>query len=137
MPKVTRVLETCFDVDDLSRSRRFYEELFDFPVIASGDRFCAFDVTGAGLLLLFLRDSSHEPMPTAGGAIPPHGSYGPQHVAFSIEERELASWRVRLAEAKLAIESEVKWPIGGTSLYFRDPDGHLLELATPGLWPGY
>jgi catechol 2,3-dioxygenase-like lactoylglutathione lyase family enzyme len=26
---------------------------------------------------------------------------------------------------------------GGTSLYFRDPDGHLLELATPGLWTIY
>jgi catechol 2,3-dioxygenase-like lactoylglutathione lyase family enzyme len=23
------------------------------------------------------------------------------------------------------------------SVYFRDPDGHLLEIATPGLWKGY
>ena len=23
------------------------------------------------------------------------------------------------------------------SIYFRDPDGHLVELATPGLWPGF
>ena len=22
-------------------------------------------------------------------------------------------------------------------VYFRDPDGHLVELATPGLWPNY
>ena len=27
--------------------------------------------------------------------------------------------------------------MGGESLYFRDPDGHLLELVTPGLWPNY
>ena len=26
---------------------------------------------------------------------------------------------------------------GGQSVHFRDPDGRLLELATPGLWPGY
>jgi len=26
---------------------------------------------------------------------------------------------------------------GGHSIYFRDPDGHLLELATPGLWAIY
>ncbi|MDQ3753396.1 MAG: glyoxalase, partial [Acidobacteriota bacterium] len=30
-----------------------------------------------------------------------------------------------------------KWNRGGTSLYFRDPDNHLLELATPGLWAIY
>lgn len=26
---------------------------------------------------------------------------------------------------------------GGCSVYFRDPDGHLLELATPGVWINY
>jgi hypothetical protein len=31
----------------------------------------------------------------------------------------------------------VVWPEGSTSIYFRDPDGHLLELVTPGLWPNY
>jgi catechol 2,3-dioxygenase-like lactoylglutathione lyase family enzyme len=31
----------------------------------------------------------------------------------------------------------MEWPRGGTSLYFRDPDGHLVELATPGLWSIY
>ena len=31
----------------------------------------------------------------------------------------------------------MKWPRGGESLYFRDPDGHLVELATPGLWANY
>src|SRR4051794_30918148 len=104
-PNVTRVLETCFDVDDLERSRKFYETLFQFPVIASGDRFCAFDVAGKSVLLLFLRNSSLEPMPTAGGSIPPHGSQGAQHAAFSIEERDFAAWRARLAEAAIPIES--------------------------------
>jgi catechol 2,3-dioxygenase-like lactoylglutathione lyase family enzyme len=31
----------------------------------------------------------------------------------------------------------VRWPRGGESIYFRDPDGHLVELATPGLWDNY
>ncbi|MDF2970539.1 MAG: glyoxalase, partial [Microvirga sp.] len=42
-----------------------------------------------------------------------------------------------LGERKIPIESRVTWPRGGTSLYFRDPDGHVLELATPGLWATY
>ena len=43
----------------------------------------------------------------------------------------------RLKAEDIAIEGRTKWPPGGESIYFRDPDGHLLELATPGLWPGY
>ena len=136
-PEITRVLETCLDVDDLVRSRSFYESLFQFPVIALGDRFCAYDVAGKGVLLLFLRGSSSRPMPTAGGLIPPHGSEGPQHAAFSIEASTLEKWRTHLKEASVEIESEVQWARGGVSLYFRDPDRNLLELATPGLWPGY
>jgi catechol 2,3-dioxygenase-like lactoylglutathione lyase family enzyme len=31
----------------------------------------------------------------------------------------------------------VKWPRGGESLYFRDPDGLAVELATPGVWETY
>ena len=37
----------------------------------------------------------------------------------------------------IAIESTVKWARGGQIFYFRDPDGNLLELATPGLWSTY
>jgi hypothetical protein len=37
----------------------------------------------------------------------------------------------------VSIESVVTWPRGGTSLYFRDPNDHLLELITPGVWSIY
>ena len=42
-----------------------------------------------------------------------------------------------LAACGIAVESRVVQTHGGTSLYFRDPDGHSLEVATPGLWPNY
>jgi catechol 2,3-dioxygenase-like lactoylglutathione lyase family enzyme len=58
-------------------------------------------------------------------------------VAFSIPADELAAWEARLAGAGVEIEGRTRWPRGGDSIYFRDPDGHLLELATPGLWTGY
>jgi catechol 2,3-dioxygenase-like lactoylglutathione lyase family enzyme len=72
-----------------------------------------------------------------GGTIPPHDGHGPVHMALSIAADELGAWEALLNDADVEIEGRTKWPRGGESIYFRDPDGHLLELATPGLWPGY
>ena len=76
-------------------------------------------------------------MTLPGGSIPPHDGSGPMHFAFAIAADSLAAWRARLAEAGVEIESEMVWPRGAVSLYFREPDGHLVELATPGLWANY
>jgi catechol 2,3-dioxygenase-like lactoylglutathione lyase family enzyme len=71
------------------------------------------------------------------GNIPAHDGSGPMHMAFAIAADELAPWEKLLGEHGIEIEGRVKWPKGGTSIYFRDPDGNLLELATPGLWENY
>jgi len=49
----------------------------------------------------------------------------------------LREWEERLRDRDVAIEGRTDWSHGGHSIYFRDPDGHLLELATPGLWATY
>jgi catechol 2,3-dioxygenase-like lactoylglutathione lyase family enzyme len=72
-----------------------------------------------------------------GGTIPPHDGRGPLHVAFAIAAEELPVWEARLLRHEIAIEGRTEWPRGGYSIYFRDPDGHLLEFATPGLWEIY
>jgi catechol 2,3-dioxygenase-like lactoylglutathione lyase family enzyme len=88
-------------------------------------------------LLLFRKGSTTETAVLPGGTIPPHDGSGRIHLAFAIPATELDPWRKRLQAHGVLIEGEVKWPRGGTSLYFRDPDGHLVELATPGLWSTY
>ena len=45
--------------------------------------------------------------------------------------------RESLESRGVEVVREVEWELGGRSLYFRDPDGHLLELATPGVWEVY
>jgi catechol 2,3-dioxygenase-like lactoylglutathione lyase family enzyme len=55
-------------------------------------------------------------------------------MAFAVGEAELPAWRCRLADAGVFIETELAWPGGGHSLYFRDPAGNSIELATPRLW---
>jgi catechol 2,3-dioxygenase-like lactoylglutathione lyase family enzyme len=137
MPALKGVLETVLYVDDMERARAFYDRLFAMPMVFSDQRMCAYDVGGHSLLLLFIRGESLRTIALPDGAIPPHDGHGPYHVAFSIGAEEVAAWEERLAQLGIAIESRANWPRGGTSLYFRDPDGHLLELATPGLWKGY
>ena len=137
MPALSAILETVLYVDDLDRAAAFYETVMGLPVLHADSRMRAYDVAGRGVLLLFVRGGTLEPVETPGGTIPPHDGSGPLHVAFAIERAQLSGWEAHLAHHAVAIESTTEWPRGGHSLYFRDPDGHLLELATPGLWQGY
>ncbi len=134
---VTGILETALHVANLEAAIAFYQRLFGFEVMARDKRFCAFNVTGRDVLLLFERGASTAPTPVPGGVIPPHDGQGHLHIAFSITAADLPDWETRLAEQGVPVESTVDWPAGGKSLYFRDPDGHLLELVTPGIWPNY
>ena len=137
MPSLSGILETALHVDDISRASQFYERVLELPRIAGDDRFRAYSVAGRDVLLLFKRATTEQPLAVPGGVIPPHGSSGQLHVAFSISAADLPAWEARLAAHSIPIESRVTWPLGGHSIYFRDPDAHLLELATPGLWSIY
>ena len=56
---------------------------------------------------------------------------------MSLPASALAQWETWLAANNIEIESRKKWDRGGDSLYFRDLDGRLLEVATPGVWLTY
>jgi len=138
MPRLNGIIETAIHVRDLSVSAGFYGHVLGLDVIERSDRLCALSVAGGRcLLLLFLQGGSSEPVATPGGIIPPHDGSGALHFAFAIDRDELEPWAQRLSEKGVTLESRVTWDLGGTSLYFRDPDGHLVELATPGNWPVY
>jgi len=137
MPRLTGVLETSLYVDDLDRSSRFYEEVFALTQMFGDDRLLAYGVAGRSVLLLFKRGASNHVTQLPFGTLGPHDGYGPLHFAFSIPADELAAWEEHLSLHKVEIENRIHWPRGGTSLYFRDPDNHLVELATPGVWPIY
>ena len=137
VPKLGRVLETALYVDDLERAAAFYEQVLGLAAISKDSRFRAYDVDGTSVLLLFKRGATLETVHLPGGTIPPHDGHGPLHMAFAITADALAAWEKRLSEHGIAIEGRTEWPRGGYSVYFRDPDGHLLELVTPGVWPTY
>lgn len=136
-PPLGAVLETGLYVDEMPRARAFYESVLALRPMFVDERVAAYPAGPASVLLLFQRGTTGVPAPLPGGVIPPHDGAGRLHYAFSIAAEHLEPWRTRLAAHGVAIEGEVRWPKGGHSLYFRDPDGHLVELATPGLWENY
>ena len=137
LPRVTGIIETALDVEDLAAAVEFYHGLLGLEIINRDERLCALSVAGRDVLLLFQREESPQAVELPGGLIPPHGSRGSIHFAFSVERSELPEWERHLASKGVAVEGRMKWERGGASLYFRDPDGHLVELATPGIWTIY
>jgi catechol 2,3-dioxygenase-like lactoylglutathione lyase family enzyme len=137
MPKLDGVIETALYVDDLVRVIAFYRDILGLGLLNEDARFAAFDVGGRSVLLLFKRGATLETAHLPGGTIPPHDGHGPLHIAFAVTSEELQLWETRLVAQGVAIEARTTWPRGGHSIYFRDPDNHLLEMVTPGVWAIY
>ena len=132
MPRIDGVLETSLYVDDMQRSAQFYHKVLGFEVVVTGDRLIAMQVGARPqLLLLFKKGAS------ASLAKTPHDGDGQLHLAFAIPAADLEAWAARLREQNVEVIDRVTWERGGVSLYFRDPDCHLVELATPGVWTIY
>ncbi|PTW61510.1 glyoxalase/bleomycin resistance protein/dioxygenase superfamily protein [Breoghania corrubedonensis] len=136
-PKIGGILETAVYVDDIDAAHEFYEGVLGLARMVEGDRLFAYDAGPGQTLIVFKRGHTDEDIRTPGGLIPGHHSQGHSHFAFKIASGDLEAWRVYLREKGVVITSEVTWPAGGTSLYFEDPDGNVLEMATPPLWPNY
>jgi len=130
-PESGGILESSLYVSDVAVSAHFYEKIFGFRMISDfGGRGCAMSAGERQVLLLFKKGASRD-------ITSPHDGDGELHIAFAIDRDKLASWESWLAENGLAIEERKEWEAGGVSLYFRDPDRHLLEVATPGVWSIY
>lgn len=134
VPTITGVIETGLYIDDMQRSVEFYTRLCNFPILLASERITSLRVRPGQVLLLFARGQAAA-LDDLPSKIPPHDGSGQQHIAFGISPDELDLWRDTLEQQGIEIESAVDWPPGGQSLYFRDPDGHSVELKTSD-WDG-
>jgi catechol 2,3-dioxygenase-like lactoylglutathione lyase family enzyme len=129
------VLETVLYCPDLDAARAFYTGVLGLQLAAAPTERHVFLLCGDGMLLLFNPDhTSRIPVPVAGTMVPMHGGRGAGHMAFRASREEIDRWREHLTAHGVAVETEIEWPGGGRSLYFRDPAGNSLEFATPELW---
>ncbi len=124
------VLETCLYAEDLQACEAFYTNILGLELYSKDAHRHLFFRCGHGMFLLFKPDVTQRSHST----VPPHGAMGPGHVAFAIPPESIDRWREHLQNHGIAIETEIDWPSGGHSIYFRDPAGNSIELATPQTW---
>jgi catechol 2,3-dioxygenase-like lactoylglutathione lyase family enzyme len=126
-----RVHETVIYARDAAAAADFYRDLLGLRAIAPpGERAAAFRLDDGGVLLIFEPDSSRAP----GRSVPSHGATGEGHVAFRLEPGETEELRPRLESMAIEIEREITWPLGGHSVYIRDPAGNSVELIEGEIW---
>jgi catechol 2,3-dioxygenase-like lactoylglutathione lyase family enzyme len=124
------IFETCLYAEDLVAAEAFYTRVLGLELVSNLSCRGISLKCGHGVVLIF--DPRQTKIPHHD--IPTHGCNSNGHMAFLVDPKELDNWRKHLQECNVAIESEVNWPEGGTSIYFRDPAGNSVELAPPTLW---
>lgn len=129
LPEIRHLVEAALYADDLDRAESFYRGVLELELLGKETGRHVFFKAADSVLLLFNAEET-----LRGERLPAHGAKGPGHVALGISVEDLDFWRQRLEENGVAIEKEMRWPRGGTSLYFRDPAGNSVELITPGCW---
>jgi len=130
-PSLSHIKETCLYIRDTARTRAFYEGVLGLRCIAEEPGKYVFLQAGPDMLLCFVPAFSLQ-NPT----LPGHGGSGVQHIAFEAPSSEVyQAWKERLEAKGIQIEHEAVWRLGRRSFYFRDPDGHSIEITEPGIWP--
>ena len=133
MTGIRGVYETVLYARDLPAIAAFYRETVGLREIERpNEHSLAFRLEDGGLLLIFDPDQSA----AAGRYVPAHGADGPGHMAFRIDDGTLGPLTERLRDAGVEIEREITWPLGGRSVYVRDPAGNSIEFVDGEIWDG-
>ena len=131
MLKPAGLLEACLYARDLDAAENFYRKVLGLEVYSRDPGRDVFFRCGQGMFLVFNPGQTSR---NGNSGVPRHGATGPGHIAFRVEDEEVEDWKAHLRAQGVEIEKELSWPGGGRSLYFRDPAGNSVELATPRLW---
>ncbi len=126
-----RVTLITLGVDDLSRSRAFYQALGWHP--ASVNEGVIFYQMHGTVLGLFGRADLAADQGRAGEVLGTGAMTLAQN--FATETEVDAAFALALKAGALALKAPQKVFWGGYSGYYADPDGHVWEMAMNPFWP--
>ncbi len=129
-----RISMITLGVQDLERSVKFYKEGLGFPKMESPPEVAFFTLNGSWLGL-YGRESLAEDALVASQGSGFSGFALAHNVASETEVDETINQAVSAGATLCKTPQKTSW--GGYSGYFKDPDGHLWEIAhNPFFWVG-
>ncbi|HEY7164915.1 MAG TPA: VOC family protein [Candidatus Binatia bacterium] len=116
--KVTGIDHVVFHVKDLARSRKFYVDFLGMEVDHERSWQCFLKCGNQGVALFEARDGAEV-----------HGGSEVNHMALQLAAGDYQRVKSILENAGIEVHGR---PGDAHCIYFHDPDGHQLQLLTPG-----
>ena len=126
---IRQIKETCLYVYDLEETKAFYHGKLGLDVIGHVKDRHIFFRAGSSVLLCFIAEATK-----VESSLPSHYASGHIHLAFEVDQENYNAWKEKISQWNIEIIQEQGWQKGLSSFYFRDPDGHLLEIVPVGIW---
>lgn len=124
-----QIKETSLYVKDLDRTEAFYKDKLNLKVIGKSEGRHVFFKAGSSVLLCFIAEATKE-----DEKLPSHFADGDMHIAFEVPKDKYEEIKAQIRSQSIEIEHEQQWSEEYQSFYFRDPDGHSLEIVPAGMW---
>lgn len=127
--KLEALTEVCLYCKDLSKSATFYKTVLGVVPFSESEAHVFFRIS-TQVLLLF--DPKYSKQQTH---LPSHFAEGHQHIAFTARPDDYELWKRHIESHNVNIDKEQHWEAKNLkSFYFRDPDGHVLEILEGNIW---
>jgi catechol 2,3-dioxygenase-like lactoylglutathione lyase family enzyme len=120
-----RLVNTCLITNDVKRLVEFYEPILALKAKKTGEDYAEF-ATGVGVLAIFSEDAQEKYIPGSAKAAENKSVV----LQFRVADVDQQYRRLR-SLVKTWVKPPTNQPWGTRSIYFRDPDGNLVDFYAP------
>jgi catechol 2,3-dioxygenase-like lactoylglutathione lyase family enzyme len=122
---VPQLVNTCLITDNVNRLVQFYEAVLGLPAKHTGEDYAEF-ATGVGVLAIFSAKAQEKYIPGSAEA----GKNKSVILQFRVADADAEYARLQ-SLVRTWVKPPSTQPWGTRSIYFRDPDGNLVDLYMP------
>jgi catechol 2,3-dioxygenase-like lactoylglutathione lyase family enzyme len=122
LDRLPRLVNTCLITNDVKRLEEFYEPVLVLKAKRSGEDYAEF-ATGVGVLAIFSAKAQEKYIPGSSEAATNKSVI----LEFSVADVDQEYRRLQ-SLVKTWVKPPTTQPWGTRSIYFRDPDGNLVDF---------